>query len=367
MKLFTPAFFTAFACIVPCAALGDARYDEAARIMRETRAAWGAPGISVAIVENGRITWTGSDGLADVENRVAATPVTVWRIASVAKPISATAVMQLVEAGRIKLDEPIWTYIPWYPPKAEHVITVRHLLTNTSGIRHYKYEEGEKESTELFSSVEAGSHVHGVDREPLQFAPGTQYLYSSYAYLLLAGIVEQASGLTFEGYLRDRIFQPAGMDTAQLDRHREIIRQRASFYRKGEGGRGLFNAPYVDVSYKWSAGGILATVTDIARFAIALDDGKLLSEASRKESTTPYTLTSGASTDYGFGWHVSQEGGRRWVYHSGGATGGAAWLLRVPDERFAVVFMCNLERPGDGRKLAMEIAKAVLGPPSAAK
>ena len=351
-----------FALLTPGrSAAVDPHFAEIDALLTKTRVAWNTPGMAVAVVEHDEITHMSADGFADVENRTRANAQTMWRIASVSKPIAATAIMQLVETGAVKLDEPIWTYIPWYPRKAGNVITVRHILTHTSGIRHYDYATGEKESLEYYPTVEAGSHVNGVDREQLQFTPGTSYLYSTYAYLLLAGIVEKASGLSYEAYLAEKIFAPAGMKTACLDRNRELIPNRARFYRKGDSGKEVFNAPYVDSSYKWAAGGVMGTVEDLARLAIALDTGKLLKPATTVQVLTPFTLPNGASTGYGLGWHVETDReGRQWVYHSGGATGGAAFVMRVPADGLAIVLLCNLERPGDMKKLSMDMARSIL-------
>ena len=350
-----------FSAAVAQPAPADPRFAEVERLVKTARAAMRIPGLSVAVVERDQLVFTTSDGFADLENKIPADAQTMWRIASVSKPIAATAAMQLAEQGKIKLDEPIWTYVPWYPRKGANIITVRHILTHTSGIRHYDYEAGEKESTEYFSTVEAGSHINGVDREPLKFTPGTGYLYSSYAYLLVAGIVEAGSGLGYEGYLREKIFAPAGMTTACLDKNRELIPHRARFYRKTDSGTAVVNAPFVDVSYKWSAGGILATATDLAHYAIALDTGKLLSAESLKQVYADNKLTNGKSTAYGLGWHVeTDKSGRFWAEHSGGATGGAAYLLRAPNDGLAIAILCNLERPGELKQLAMDLAKAVL-------
>lgn len=336
------------------------RHAEVERLMKAARAAMKIPGIAVTVVEHDQIAWSGADGWADLEQQVPATPQTVWRVASASKPIAAAATMQLVESGKVKLDEPIWTYLPWYPRKGDAVITVRHILTHTSGIRHYDYEAGEKESADYFATVEAGSHVNGVDREPLQFTPGTGYLYSSYAYLLLAGIVEQASGLSYEGWLREKVFGPAGMKSSGLDRNREIVAHRARFYRKTDSGAAVVNAPYVDNSYKWAAGGVLASADDLARFVIALDTGKLLGAEMRRQLYTVRPIPN-VKTDYGLGWHVAtDQDGRVWAEHSGGATGGAAYLLHCPGEGLAIAILCNLERPGDLKKLAMDMARAVI-------
>ena len=125
------------------------------------------PGISVAVVERDKLIFTTSDGFSDLENKTPAAAHTLWRIASVSKPIAATAAMQLVEQGKLKLDEPIWTYVPWYPRKGANIITVRHVLTHTSGIRHYDYEAGEKESTEYRDTLRKRAPTRSVRKTGL--------------------------------------------------------------------------------------------------------------------------------------------------------------------------------------------------------
>ncbi len=313
------------------------------------------PGMAVAIVLHDRVVWVGADGYADIENQVLASPKTVWRLGSISKPISATAVMQLVAENKVKLKEPIWTYIPWYPRK-NNTITVEELLTHTSGIRHYHYAEGEKENILAFKSVQDGAKIYNVDKEPLQFKPDTKYLYSSYAYSLLAGIVESVTQKSFAAYLHDNLFLPAGMLTAGLDKTDEIIPHRAHFYRKVN--NEIINAPYVDVSYKWAAGGIIASAEDLAHYAIAMDDNKLLPKSSMQYMYTPHHLVSGVSTGYGVGWHIELDSKKqRWVYHSGAATGGSTFILRNPEKGLAVIILCNLEHPGSLKDLADQIAK----------
>lgn len=325
--------------------------------IKTTRADWGAPGIAVVVAVHDKIIYAGADGYANIESQAKASPNTVWRIASISKPVTATAIMQLVAAGKVKLDDPIWKYLPWYPHKREMVVTVRQLLTHTSGIRHYN--DNEKVNQKHFNSIKDAAHIYSVDNDVLRFTPGTKYLYSSYGYALLAGIIEKASGLTYEEYIYENIFLPAGMRDSSLDFNDRIIANRSGHYRKGYYGD-LQNAPYVDVSYKWAAGGVLASVIDMARFAIALDKEIILKSTAQQEAYTPYILKNGASTGYGLGWHVKKDKSNHlWVYHSGGATGGAAFLLRQPDKGLVVAIACNLEKPGNLKKLAMKIAKWV--------
>jgi serine beta-lactamase-like protein LACTB, mitochondrial len=332
-------------------AYAQAPASEFARIATEGLKQSGAPGMSIAIVTDNRIAWAEGFGLADVENDVPARANTVYRIASISKPIAATAVMQLVERGRVSLDDPIQKYVPAFPAKGEQKVTLRHLMTHTSGIRHYR--DGEMESRDRYQTVADALRIFKDD--PLLFTPGTKYSYSTYAYNLLAGVVETASGLTFEEYLKANIWTPAGMTATYFDHVDALIPKRAEQYvRAGSSWR---NAPYADLSNKWAGGGILSTAEDLARFHIALDQGKLLKASTLAEMYTPYRLADGSDSTYGLGWNVSKDdSGRMWVAHSGGATGGTTYLLRDPARKLAVAILCNVQNAPGLRALAIRLA-----------
>jgi serine beta-lactamase-like protein LACTB, mitochondrial len=342
----------AFVFVALAAALSaQAPPAELARVAADGHKESGAPGMSIAVVVNDRIAWSSGFGLADVENEVPATATTVYRIASISKPIAATAVMQLVERGRVTLDDPVQKYVPAFPAKGEQVVTVRHLMTHTSGIRHYR--DGEMESRDTFETVTDALRIFKDD--PLLFAPGTKYSYSTYAYNLLAGVVETASGLSFEQYLKNHVWGPAGMSATYFDHVDALIPKRAEQYvRAGSSWR---NAPYADLSNKWAGGGILSTAEDLARFHVALDEGKLLKPATLKEMYTPYRLADGAESTYGLGWNISKDDrGRTWIAHSGGATGGTTYLLRDPARKIAVAILCNVQSAPGLRALAIKLA-----------
>ena len=158
-----------------------------------------------------------------------ASPASVFRIASISKPIAATAVLQLVERGLVSLDDPIQRFAPWFPRKPQGEIRIRHLLTHTSGIRHYRGNE--MNSRDTYPSVERAAAIFKDD--PLLFAPGDQYAYSTYGYNLLAAVVESASGRSFDDYLRTNVFAPAGMSSTFLERPQEVIPGRAHQYVRG--------------------------------------------------------------------------------------------------------------------------------------
>ncbi len=326
------------------------------KIVSEALEAFGAPGLSVAVVENDEIVWAEGYGLADVENEVPARADTVYRIASISKPMAATALMQLVEQGRVDIDEPVQKYVPYFPEKPL-TITLRHVLTHTSGIRHYK--PGEFNMKEHFESLPDAFQIFKDD--PLLFTPGTLYHYSSYAFNLVAGAIETASGLTFEAYMNEKIWQPAGMSATRLEHQGPIVPHRACQYVKAGPNGGVRNAPYADLSIKWSGGGVISTVEDLARFHIALNTGKLLETATQAEMFKPYTLADGNVSNYGLGWRINKDDrGRSWIEHGGGATGGSSYLLRYPEGKLAVAIICNVQDAGDRRGLALRIAEAVM-------
>lgn len=341
----------------------ETAFSAVAKAADAARQRMGAPGLSVAVVQNDRLVWSSGFGVADVENQVPARADTVYRIASISKPIAATAIMQLVERGLVSLDDPIQKYVPAFPRKGDTAITLRHILTHTSGIRHYR--EGEMANPRRYRSVNEAIEIFRDD--PLTFTPGAKYSYSSYAYNLLAGVVEQASGLTYESYLRERIFDPAGMTATRLERPEDIVPHRARQYDKdGTGGR-VLNAPYADLSVKWAGGGVISTVEDLARFHVALNTGRLLGPETLRLMYTPARLADGKETTYGLGWQISRDGGgRTWIAHGGGATGGSTYLLRNPEAKLAVAIMCNVANAGNLRALALEIAELVERRPSSA-
>lgn len=322
-----------------------------ARLADDARAGLGVPGLSVAVAQNDAIVFAQGFGVGDVENAVPVRAESVFRIASISKPITATAVMQLVERGLVSLDDPIQRFVPSYPRKPQGEVRVRHLLTHTSGVRHYKGSEFSL--AESFPTLERAIAVFRND--PLEFAPGERYLYSTYGYNLLQGVIEVASGRSYDEYVRANILVPAGMLSTYLEHPQEIVRGRVRQYVAGTTPLSVLNAPYVDLSVKWAGGGFISTASDIARFSMALDQGRLLKPETLERMYTSARLNNGNSTGYGFGWMVSQEGGRTFVAHSGGAMGGTTYLLREPKARAAAVLLANLDNVPRLRDLAQQL------------
>lgn len=348
--------------LVGCAAPETApeRDEVFAAIVAEARDAAGSPGLSAAVAVDGALVWSGASGLADIENGVPAIADSVYRIASISKPIAATAVMQLVEQGKIDLDAPIQTYFPAFPEK-EFSVTVRHLLTHTSGIRHYN--PGEFDLKDHFDTVEAGIGIFKDD--PLLFEPGTEYSYSTYAYNMLAGAVESVAGQTFDDYLQQSVWEPAGMSATYLEHQGDIVPNRVRQYVKSEDSPMVRNAPFADLSIKWAGGGMIATAPDLVRFALALDAGTILPASANEQMTTPHELADGTTSAYALGWRISEDEMGVWVAHSGGATGGTTHLLRLPERGLAVALTANVQSGSGLPEAARRLAEAALERPAA--
>lgn len=309
------------------------------------------PGLSVAVVRGGTLVWSSGHGMADLENFVPAKPITVYRLASVSKPITAVAVMQLAERGSLDLDAPIQRYVPEYPRKP-WPLTPRQLLCHQAGIRNWT--ENEFVSTRRYANLSESIQMFRDD--PLVHEPGMATTYSSLGYTLLGRAIETASGSAFVDYLRANVFEPAGMDWTRIDDSQAIIPNRARGYRLAEGGA-LFNSPLSDTSNRIPGGGLVGTAEDVARFATALMGGSLVKPETRKLMWTPQKTRDRRATGFGLGFVIGRRGRQTEVYHAGGQSRVSTLLYMQPDRRLAVVLLTNLEGVGGslldlGRRIA---------------
>jgi CubicO group peptidase (beta-lactamase class C family) len=316
----------------------------------------GIPGLSVAIVTDQKLKWSNGYGLADVENYVPAKATTAYRLGSISKPITAAAVMQLVERGKLDLDAPIQKYCPAFPQK-QWPITARLLLGHLAGVRHYK-SEAEFASTRHYNSVVEGLEMFKDD--PLLFEPGTKYSYTTHGFAVLGCAVEGASGMSFTDYVRGNVFKPAGMDRIRVDNVTDIIPNRAQGYFKTKSGE-LQNSGLADSSYKIPGGGFISTVEDLAKFAIAMQTDMLVKKETRDLMWTSQKTRDGKATEYGMGWGVHMRNGMKEVEHGGAQQRVSTYLYMIPEKGLAVVLMTNLEGIGGGlASLSKQIADIVL-------
>lgn len=311
--------------------------NELNNFLYEYRANKDIPSISGGVSLNGKIVWLGSVGLADIENNVPAKTNTLYRLASISKAITSVAIMQLIEQDKIKLDEDVRTYLPYFPKK-RWKFTIRQLLNHTSGIRNYRYEEFN--STDSFKSIKDAIRV--VMDDSLQFEPGTKRQYTTLGYNLLAGIIENVSGLSFEEYLSKNIFQPAEMTSTYLEYQPKIIFNKARGYVKNSF-RKFENAALSDLSIKFAGGGMISTSEDLLKFAQKLISFKLIKSSTIDTILTPTIIDKKDTVYYGLGFSFgTDKKGRKYFGHSGSGTGFTCELIIYPEKSFAAVYLTNI-------------------------
>jgi CubicO group peptidase (beta-lactamase class C family) len=316
----------------------------------------GAPGASVTVMKDGAVVWSEGFGWADIEQHVAVTPLTRFRIGSVSKSLTSIGLGLLVQERRIDLDAPIQLYVPSFPVK-QAPITVRELAGHLAGIRHYRGNE--MLIRRHYATVTEALDIFKDDT--LLFTPGTRFSYSSYGFNLLSAAMERAAGESFVEFMTRRVFEPLGLRHTVAEYADSLILFRAHFYTPADSGNGIVNAPYVDNSYKWAGGGFLSTTEDLARVGQLLLDGALLEPQTRQLLWTSQRTTDGKETGYGMGWFVNRDAaGRRRVYHSGGSVGGTAYLLIYPDQKLVLALLVNSDRTFVGA--APRLAEAFLTP-----
>jgi CubicO group peptidase (beta-lactamase class C family) len=302
------------------------------------------PGGLVAVVSRGRMVHLETYGMANVELAVAVTDSTVFEIGSISKQFVAAAVMLLVQEDRIGLDDPIDQYLPYLPSEWLGV-TVRQLLTHTSGIPDYE----EIRTYDVYRFRLTPEEVIQIAHSrPMDFAPGTGWYYSNTGYFLLSMIVERIEGRPLGRVLHDRIFGPLGMTQTRMADPEAIIPHRASGYWVDRTGA-LINRNPTETSSTLGAGGLLSSVHDLAKWDDALYGAQLLSAESKATMWTPAVLPDGRDTGYAFGWSVRPYRGLRSQSHSGQVAGFVANFARFPDQEIAVIVFLNRYRVSSGR------------------
>lgn len=332
------------ALLAGCATSGD-RIAHVEAVMRDY--AGNVPGASVLVMHDGRPVVRRGFGRADLEAGAAATPSTNYRLASVSKQFTAAAILLLAEDGRLDLDDPVRAWLPSLPAAAGPV-TIRHLLTHTSGLVDYE-DVIPGSMTWQLRDADVLKLLESQDRT--YFAPGSGYRYSNSGYALLALIVERASGRDYPGFLRERIFLPLGMaNTLAYVREGPPVPHRAWGYSLVDGQ--WQRTDQSQTSAVLGDGGIYSSIDDLARWDAALYDDRLLSDASRALAFAPATPTDDPAVEYGYGWRISGET----LWHSGETMGFRNVLVRWPQRRLTVVVLTNRNHP-EPYAMALEIAR----------
>ncbi len=321
----------------------DPRYavaiQKARQFITDSLKASGIPGTSVTVSVNGTVIWSEGFGFADLEQRVPVASETKFRIGSVSKPLTATAMALLYEEGKINLDTLVQAYVPTFPPK-KYPITLRQLAGHIAGVRHYRGDE--ILLARRFHTVEEGLSIFKDDT--LLFEPGTRWSYSSYAWNLISAAIEGAAKEDFLRYMDRRVFRPLGMMNTSPDYTDSLILHRARWYTR-DSLRHLINATYVDNSYKWAGGGFLSTTQDLVKFGNAMLHGSILKRPTIAMMFTPQKLHDGKETEYGIGWFVQRDKkGRLRVSHGGGSVGGTANLILFPEQGVVLAMLVNSDQ-----------------------
>lgn len=322
----------------------------------------GIPGASIAIVRNGTLWWSDALGMADLENNVRATPGTVYRVGSLVKPITASAILQMVAESKLDLDQPVWQYCPAFPEKSE-VVSVRGLLSHTSGVRSYQMPwsvyEAELYSAKRYDSVTESLQIFASD--DLLFVPGSEYKYTSYGYNVLGCVVESVSKQPYFKYIEENILTPAGMENTYVDVAEAVIAKRAKHYSRNKKGK-LENAKYVDMTNKIPSGGLVSNALDIAGFSIAYMNNRIIPRELVNLSAKPAVINGDTEINYGFGWELPEavDGERPFeLLHSGITPGASAIMYLYPESKDAIIILTNLYLVSGREKLVNRIREVL--------
>ena len=316
-----------------------------------------APGACVLVVRDGAPIICRAYGLSDLENRVPATPATNYRLASMTKQFTAAAILLVMQDGRLAVDDPARKWLPALPDAA-NAITIRQLLTHTSGL--IDYEEliadgtpAQLRDADVLRLLESQNRTY--------FAPGAGYRYSNSGYSLLASIVGRASGRDFASFLRERIFEPLHMrNTLAYEEGISTVAHRAYGYCAPNSSRisaaqAWQRADQSATSAVLGDGGIYSSIDDLAKWDAALYDDRLLKTESLRLAFSPVTKTDDPAVQYGFGWRISGET----LWHSGETMGFRNVILRYPRQRFTVIVLTNRDQP-ETYSVALAIANIFL-------
>lgn len=313
----------------------SAQVDEVVRTqMREQN----IPGVSLAVMRDGKIVKAAGYGLANVELNSPVTPESAFTTCSIAKQFVAVGVMMLVEQSKVALDESVTKYLPHSPP-AWKDITLRHLLTHTSGVPDYAF--GPTPLVDTRHDYTEQELVRILARQPLEFHPGEKRSYSNSGYVILGALIREVTGKRWDEFLQERIFRPLGMTSTRLMSETDIIPNRVRAYAlvNGQWKNERWWAPSLNT---FADGGLYTTVLDMAKWDAALSTETLLKQSSLEQMWTPVKLNSGQTYPNGLGWLMTERNGHRVVWHDGYFEGTSTVISRYLDDRLTIVVFINL-------------------------
>jgi CubicO group peptidase (beta-lactamase class C family) len=314
------------------------------------------PGGVAFVAQKGKIIYLRPFGMANMELDVKMRPDMVFSIGSITKEFTSISILQLMEQGKLSLQDELTKYIPDYPVNGQK-ITIEHLLTHTAGIPGSPRRAADTLSRR---GVKPEQLIGLFKNLPLQFPAGTQYSYSNSGYFLLGYIIEMVSGMSYANYLRKNIFTPASMKNTYYGDDHHLIKNRASSYLPGR--NGFENANNGPIIWAYSAGGILSTVEDLYKFNRALYDYKLVKKETLDMAQQEHPLPNGKKSEYGYGWEIGNMQGTVIFEHGGNAGGFMTHDIYLPKEDIFVAVFMNI-RDKLPELLATDLAATALGKP----
>ena len=338
-------------------------------------------GATVGVAQNGKILFIRGYGLADLEQRVAVTDSTVFRIGSTTKQFTSAAILRLVDQGKASLDDPLSKYFPDFPRASE--VTLEQMLNHTSGISSYTNPAIKGTSRDAIRKewTTEALITHITTLQPnYEFDPGTRWSYSNSAYILLGAIIEKVSGKSYATFLKDELLDPLGLSHTAIDNMATVVPDRARGYEPSKAApTGFVNTDFFSLSLARSAGGLRSTAADLLKWDAALFGGQVLKPETLARMTAPAKLKDGrptsqnrappnwvpATTEYGLGLFLGRMDGRATVGHGGAINGFNAWMERFPAEGVTIVILANTSYPAaeqTGPKVAQALFKALASP-----
>jgi D-alanyl-D-alanine carboxypeptidase len=320
------------------------------------------PGVTLVVVKAGQIVYAKGYGYANLETATPVRPEDRFEIGSITKSFAATAIMLLVQDGKVSLDDKLDRYVGPLPA-AWSGITVRHVLSHASGLPEYPDNDffAAIDRNQSFSDEEM---LARFETYPLLFAPGTGYQYSNVGFDIVGLLVNKVSGQSYGDFLQQRVFQPLGMASARIMAPNESPAAYAQGYELGSGAAKSHTYNAAQRNYlAMAASGIEVNALDMAKWDAALYTSSILNQSSLDQMWTPTSLVQAANATtpdiyYGLGWQLRTQNGHRWVYHSGGMPGHVTEFLRFPDDQLTIIALCNLdENHADMRKISLGVAR----------
>ena len=327
-------------------AIQTVRADQVDKYLKSQMQEHRIPGLTLEVIRDGKAIKTAAYGLANVELNVPAKPETVFEIGSITKQFTAAGILMLAQEGKLSVDDKISKYLK-DPPEAWANVTVRHLLTHTSGIKSYTGLDG----FQIWRHLTQEQFIKAIGKEPMEFQPGDSWKYCNTGFNLLGYIIENVSGKNYWEFMGERVFQPLGMQATTKRLYSLVIPNRASGYEQTNH---VWMNRDTDLTEVFSAGAMASTAGDLAKWSVTLNGDRLLNAASKAQMWTPVKLNDGKTRKYGFGWNVDTLEGHKNIGHGGSTSGFSASIQRFPDDRLAVIILTNTDE-----EIATTLAKKV--------